>query len=370
MRALKPYNFKQSIDIPAAFTAIILSSFGLLMIYSASCYNANLDFGDAFFYVKKQAVALVFGLIAMGGLAYFKIELLQKFKYIILAVSLVLLALVFIPGFGVESYGATRWLNLGFSTIQPSEYSKFGLVIFIAGFTAKADMAKFRNVLIVLAAGGAVCVLLMLEPNMSITVCVGVVMIVMLFIAGVKIRHLAYVGLPACIALPLLIILEPYRLKRLSAFLDPWSSPLGEGYQLIQSYYDLGSGGFFGVGLFNSRQKYMYLPFSESDFILSIIGEELGWCGCIFVALLFSFLVYRGILIAVKADTRFKSYLAAGISVLIAVQAVLNFAVVSGAIPPTGLPLPFVSAGGSSLVAFLSSVGLLLNISRKSRKNL
>lgn len=299
----------------------------------------------------------------MFGLIFVNLDNLPKYKWIVLGISLLLLALVFIPGFGVESYGAKRWLNLGFFTIQPSEYSKFGLVIFLSAYMCNRSMDKFKNVLPALAAGLAMCVLIILEPNMSITLCVGATLFALLFLGGVKVKHFLLMAAPALLAIPALIIAEPYRLKRLAAFLDPWSSPQGEGYQLIQSYYALGSGGWFGVGLFNSRQKYLFLPFSKSDFILSVIGEELGVIGCLFLIALFCVLIYRGFRAAANARTRFRAYLAAGVTLVIAIQTVINIAVVCGAVPPTGLPLPYISAGGSSVVAFMAASGALLNIS-------
>ncbi|MEG2274602.1 MAG: putative peptidoglycan glycosyltransferase FtsW, partial [Clostridia bacterium] len=274
----------------------------------------------------------------------------------------------FVPVLGVESYGAKRWLNLGFFTIQPSEFAKFGAVIAISAFMAKRDMSKFRNVIVVLLLGGIICALLLAEPNMSITICSVAVMFILLFIGGAKLRHLVLLCVPVVVAGIILIVAEPYRMQRLLAFINPWASPLDEGYQLIQSYYALGSGGLFGVGLFNSRQKFLFLPFAESDFILSIIGEETGLIGILLLVLIFLFVVYRGIKIARHASDRFSAYTACGISAVIAVQTLLNVAVVCGAIPPTGLPLPFISAGGSSLVAYLGAIGLLLSISRRQVK--
>ena len=192
---------------------------------------------------------------------------------------------------------------------------------------------------------------------------------IILFVGGAKFKHFAMLALPLVAVVVLLIVIEPYRLKRLTAFLDPWASPLGEGYQLIQSYYALGNGGLFGVGLFNSRQKYLFLPFAESDFIFAIICEELGWVGGVAITCVYCAIIVCGIRIALNASTRFQTYLAVAITVIIAVQTLLNIAVVTGAIPPTGLPLPFVSYGGSSLVVFSCAVGLLLGISRQSQES-
>lgn len=342
-----------------------ISLFGLVMIYSASSYVAKKNFGDAFYYVKKQGVALFLGTAAMFALSKVNPGKIKKLRYVILAVSFALLLIIFIPGVGVESYGARRWINLGFMTIQPSEIAKFGYVVFASSYISEKGIRRFRDLLIVGGVGLAMCVLIMLEPNMSITMCVLSVMLFMLVVGGIEIKKLLILALPLALAIPLLIILEPYRLKRLTAFLDPWASPKAEGYQLIQSYYALCRGGFFGVGLFGSRQKYLFLPFAESDFIFSVIGEELGLFGALLVMAAFGALVYYGFLTAVKARDRYDSLLAAGITSVIAVQTTVNLAVVTGCIPPTGLPLPFVSAGGSSLVSFMSAVGILLAVNRK-----
>ena len=349
---------------------LFLSLFGLVMQYSAGSYGAMLETGDSFFYVKKQAVALAVAIAVYLAMTMTDTRHYFKFRYIILGIAVILLALVFVPGVGVENYGATRWINLGFTTFQPSDFAKFALVIFIAACFSKKSAVTFGNMLPVLFASLIICVLIMLEPNMSITMCVAFVVVIMLFVGGAKFKHFALMAAPAVLAVIALIAIEPYRLKRIAAFLDPWSSPLGEGYQLIQSYYALGAGGLFGVGLFNSRQKYLFLPFAESDFIFSVIGEELGWFGCLIVMLIYGVIIWRGILIALRASSRFDSYLAAGITSVIAVQTILNIAVVTGSIPPTGLPLPFISAGGTSLVMFMSGVGILERIAAKSHKSI
>lgn len=355
-----------SFDKPLAVSAAVLSCMGLLFIYSASSYSAELQYGDAFRYVETQAVALALGVAAMFAVSFVRPEKIKKYSFVLFAVGVALLAAVFVPGFGVESYGAKRWINLGFFTVQPSEYAKFAMVAFLAAFAAKKGVGTFPRALVFLATAGLVCLLLLLEPNMSVTICVGAAAFVLLFAAGAKPTHLAVILVPVVALGIALIVAEPYRVRRLLAFLDPWSSPLDEGYQLIQSYYALGSGGLFGVGLFNSRQKYLFLPFAESDFILSVIGEETGFFGVLGVLALFAVIIVRGTLIAARARDRYSCYLAAGITALLALQTLMNVAVVCGAVPPTGLPLPFVSAGGSSLVCYFAAVGALLSVSRYS----
>lgn len=353
----------RKINLKIPVLAVVLSVFGVVMIYSASSYSAQRTYGDAFFYVKKQVFALILGIFAMTALIFVDLDKLKKYSRVFYAAGLVLLAAVFVPGLGVESYGAKRWLNLGITTVQPSEYAKFTTVFFLADFMSERDMRKTKNLFAALAIGMAECVLIILEPNMSITVCAAAVVAIMVFAGGAKRKSLAALGGGAALALPALIVAEPYRMKRLLAYIDPWSSPKGEGYQLIQSYYALGSGGLFGVGLFGSRQKYLFLPFSESDFILSVIGEELGLFGVASVLALFVVFLTEGARTAVKAKNAFGCYLAIGITAVVSVQVLVNAAVVSGSIPPTGLPLPFMSAGGSSLVAFLAATGLLTNVS-------
>lgn len=347
---------------------VILSLFGIVMVYSASSYSAEINFGDAFFYVKKQALAFAAGLIMMIIASKIKTEWLNKAKWAIYGFSMALLLMLFIPGVGTSSYGATRWISLGFISFQPSEIAKFGLVVFLAGFMEKYPPVSVKRMIVPVVCGLAMCAAVMLEPNMSITVCIALTLFIMLFIGGMRGIHIALMGAAGAAAIPVLIIAEPYRMKRLTAFLDPWATPRGEGYQLIQSFYALGSGGLFGVGLFASRQKYLYLPFAESDFIFSVIGEELGLFGSAIVIILFAVLIISGIRIAIQADERFDSLLAGGITSIIAVQTIINIAVVSGSIPPTGLPLPYISAGGSALMVFMAASGILINIDKKKKK--
>ncbi len=357
---------KGKADMPLLFVSILLSFLGLVFIYSASCYSAKLQSGDAFHYVKTQAVALAIGLLLCALLSGVKSSTFKKLSPVLYLVGLALLGMVFLPVIGVESYGAKRWLNLGFFTIQPSEYAKFFMVMAIAAYASQRDMTKFVNLLFVLFLGGATSILIMLEPNMSITMCVVAVVFAMLFASGAKLKHLILLTVPVAMGAVVLILVEPYRMQRLLAFLDPWKSPLEEGYQLIQSYYALSSGGLFGVGLFESRQKYLFLPFAESDFILSVVGEETGIFGIAVIMILFFVFAKRGLKIAKEASDRYSCYLALGITAVTSIQAMLNMAVVCGAIPPTGLPLPFMSAGGSSLVAYLCAVGVLESIAKNA----
>ncbi len=349
---------------------VLLAAFGLVAVYSASSYNAEVQYGDAMFFFKKQLVGFVLGLAAMAAIAFFDYRKLQKFGLPALILSLVLLALVFVPGVGKSNYGATRWIGFGSFTIQPSEIAKYGFILFTAGYFAKdpARLRTFKGILPVLGAGLSICVLIMLEPNMSVTMCVGAIMVGMLFLGGITKKTLAFLCIPVIFLVPALIIAEPYRLKRLSAFMDPWASPQEEGYQLIQSLYALGNGNFFGTGLFRSRQKYRFLPFSESDFILSVIAEETGFIGVLALFFVIGFIVYRGMKIANACENFYGYMLAAGITLAFAVQSCLNALVVSGCIPPTGLPLPLISAGNTSLVVTMAGMGLVYAVSRHNGK--
>jgi len=363
-------NSKDGTNWQLILSVTALLVIGLVFVYSASMYSAQKDFSNKYYFVTKQAVGIAVGYVALVGMSFVSLEKIKKFALPVYIFSLFLLLLVFVPGIGIENYGAKRWIGTGGFSIQPSEIAKFAFVLLSSAYMSKnpQKMQTFRGLAVVGLMGIVVCLLVILEPNMSITMCIAIVMMSMLFIGGVKIKHLAICLLPLILLVPLLILAEPYRLARLSAYLDPWASPKGEGYQLIQSFYALGSGGWFGVGLFNSRQKFDFLPFAESDFIFAVIGEEIGFVGCVVILVLFIVIVYNGIKIAKNANSRFECYLASGISSVIAVQTLLNVAVVTGTIPPTGLPLPFVSSGGSSLVVFMSAVGVLLNIDRNSKK--
>lgn len=366
VEAARPAKKREWGVVALPILVVLVAAFGVLMVYSASYYAAEKQFGDAFYFMKKQLVGFILGVVAMLAAGFFPYRSLKKLKWPALIVSLALLAAVFIPGLGVENYGATRWIGLGPITIQPSEIAKFGFIIFAAAYASEKPerMKKFTGMLPVLAAGGGICLLIIAEPNMSVTMVVGILMVAMLFLSGVKIRHFLIILLPIALAVPVLIVMEPYRLQRLYAFLDPWSSPQGEGYQLIQSLYALGNGSWLGTGLFKSMQKYRYLPFAESDFILAVIGEEFGYVGIILLFLVFGAIVFCGIRTAARCRDMFGFLTASGITAVYAIQVVINALVVSGSIPPTGLPLPLVSSGNTSLIITMAAMGVLYNISR------
>ena len=350
---------------------LLLCVFGFLMIYSASYYSADIRYGDSFYFVKKQLGGFLIGLAIFIFACNFDYHKLYKLRWWIIGVSILLLLLVFVPGIGISANGARRWVGVAGITIQSSEIAKFGFVIFASCYMSKNfnRMKTFVGLLPVIASGGIICMLILLEPNLSVTLCVGMVLICMLFVGGIKAKHFLIILIPALLLVPVLIIIEPYRLQRLMAFLNPWANPKEEGFQLIQSLYSLGSGGLFGVGLFNSRQKYLFLPFSESDFIFSIIGEELGFAGCVVLCVIYILLIYEGIKIAYFARDRLGGYLATGVTALISAQLLINIAVVTGSIPPTGIPLPFISAGGTSLMVFMGAIGILCNVGKSKESS-
>lgn len=346
----------------------LLCFIGLVFIYSASNYNASKNYGDSFLFVKKQLFGLIVGSIFLFVMFKFDYHKLIKLRWYILITSLVLLMLVFVPFLSVSANGANRWISLFGISIQASEIAKFGFVIFSSIYISKNynKMKTLKGFIPVVLVGGGMCLLILLEPNLSVTLCLGMVMLLMLLVGGISFKWFMLLLIPALCLVPVLIIIEPYRFQRLIAFVNPWANPLEEGYQLIQSLYSLGAGGLFGVGLFNSRQKYLFLPFSESDFIFSIIGEETGLVGCIVLFLIYLALISLGLKIALNSKDRLGAYMAFGIVSVIFCQLLINLCVCTGLIPPTGIPLPFISAGGSSLVVFLGAIGILLNISKQS----
>ena len=354
-------------DIPLLVCVFLMAVFSCIMIYSASSYTAKVQYDDSLYFVKKQIIGVVLGLAAMIGAYFLDYKKLVKLKYPAIIIAAVLLGLVFVPGIGITNYGATRWIGFGGFTIQPSEIAKYAFALFAAAYFYKnhEKVKTVTGVLPVLGVGIGFCLLIIIEPNMSITMCVGLLMLAIIFLSGTNLKTFAVILIPFVLAVPVLIITEPYRLQRLSAFIDPWASPKDEGYQLIQSLYALGNGGFFGAGLFNSTQKYRFLPFAESDFILAIMGEELGFFGLVIFFLVCGFIIFRGFKIAKSCSDRFGFLLASGFTLVYGIQVAINALVVSGAIPPTGLPLPLVSSGNTSLVITMASMGVLGNISRR-----
>ena len=340
------------------------------MVFSASYYYAQNTAStnyDGYYYIRKQAVYLALGYPTMILLSFFDYKRLEGFKVIGMLISLVLLVAVLI--FGHELNGAKRWLVIAGQSIQPSEVAKFGMMLYMCAFMSKkhAVMKSFKyGMLPMLLVIGVVCGLVMLQPNMSMAVIMGMLGYALLFVGGCDGKQMILLLIAAIGAFVLLAVIEPYRMARLTSFTDPWKDPLGTGYQLIQSFYAIGSGGLFGRGLNNSRQKLLFLTYGESDFIFAVVCEELGFFGALAILLAYGFIIYRGIRVALRCRDRFGSLLAAGITVVFAIQIFVNIGVVTGAFPTTGQALPFISAGGSSMVIFLAAMGVLLNISRST----
>jgi len=353
------------------FTVImILLSIGIIMVYSASAWTSGIQKGDDMYYLKRQLIWAILGIIAMiftMGIDYHK---LKKITGLIMIITIPLLFAVF--AFEPVN-GARRWIQLGFASIQPSEIAKYAVVLLLAkSMDEKGERIQslIYGVIPYLLVSGAVAAIILVEPNMSIASVIMMVTIIMIFVAGAKSFHIFGLIVPAAIAGAFLLIFsKDYRRDRFLNFLDPWKDAAGEGYQLIQSLLALGSGGIWGLGLGQSRQKCYYMPEPHNDFIFAIIGEELGLIGTIFIIGLFMVLVWRGIRTAVNAKDTYGTLLATGITSIIAVQAIVNIAVVTGSMPVTGVPLPFISYGGSSLVINLTAMGILLNISRQTNNS-
>ena len=344
-----------------------LVGIGLIMIYSASTHKTYIIMGDPYYYLKRQALWAAIGLVGMFAAANFDYWRLRPMAKFILGVSIVMLLLVLIPGVGHGPAGTRRWISLGFASIQPSELQKLALVIFLAYFLSRAGRAaSFRHgILPVVLLAGAVFGLILLQPDLGTAVACALTIAAVLFVAGARLGHLAGLAVAAVPVLYLAIFSADYRRQRFLAFLDPWADPLDTGFHIIQSLYALGSGGLFGAGLGNGRHsKFFYLPEQHTDFIFAALGEELGFIGTVAVVVLFALLAWRGYRIAVRAPDGFACLLAAGITSMIVLQAAVNIGVVTASIPITGIPLPFVSFGGSSLVFSMAGVGILLNISR------
>ncbi len=347
---------------------MLLLIIGCVFVYSASFYSAAITYGDKFFFLKKQLFGIVVGFVLYIFFSFFDYHYFDKIKYVLVILSLILLVLVFIPGVGLTNYGATRWINLRVITFQPSEIAKFSFIIFSASLLSKKSetVKSFKGIISILIVGLLNCALIILEPNMSITICMAALIVVMLFLGGARANHFMLMVVPAVAIVVLLIAIEPYRLRRLVAFVDPFASSKGEGFQLVQSILGISLGGAFGVGIFNSRQKFLFLPFSESDFIFSIIAEEIGFVGSVAVILTFVILFLMIIKISKNASDRFGALLSAGIASLILIQVLLNIAVVTGLVPPTGLPLPFISAGSTSIMIFMAMLGVVQNVYKQS----
>ena len=362
---------KKGYGLPLLITVILLVTFGLIMIYSASSIWAEYKFQDSFHYVKQQALFTVIGFIIMYIVSKIDYNIYFKKANIILGICFLLLILVLIPGIGSIRNGSRSWFGIGPFGIQPSEFIKLALIIFTSKYLVNSN--KFlksykKGVIPILGIACLAFGLIMLQPDLGTGLVLMVSIIALLFIAGVNMKFFYILGVIGVIGVVILIAIAPYRMDRITSFLDPWSDPLGTGFHIIQSLYEIGPGGLLGTGFLNSRQKHFYLPEPQTDFIFSIICEEFGVVGALLIAFLFFLLLYFGVKIALKSNDLFAKYLAFGLVFQMLFQALMNLAVVIGLIPVTGVTLPFLSYGGSSLLISLLSIGILLNIAKKNNQ--
>jgi len=350
------------------FSAVaVLVSVGVVMVYSASAIVAADRFQDPYFFLKKQLIWAVLGFGCLWATMTLDYRRLERAVVPLLALSVALLVLVLIPPFGQEINGTRRWFRWGVVSFQPAELAKLSLVGYLAFFFShrEGELKSFwADYLPPFLIAGAMAGLVLLQPDLGSSVTVLVLALGLLFLAGARARMM---GLVAASALPLLalaVVMAPYRWQRIMTFLDPWADPLGRGFQIIQSYLAFGSGGWLGRGLGESRQKLFFLPEPHTDFIFAIIGEELGLAGALAVVGVFAVVVWRGLRIGLRAPDLFSAYLALGLTLLLASQTLVNLGAVTGILPTKGLPLPFVSFGGSAILTTMAATGLLLNISQ------
>ena len=360
-------------------TVLILLSLGVIMVLSASAPSALSETSKSYTYFVRQFIFAVIGIGIMLFISKIDYRFYKKYYWLVYAVSVLVLLLVLIPGLGREVNGATRWIGIpGLGQFQPSEITKIGLIIFYAGYLSdhKSELKDFWRGFVKPLAFllPPIAILYLVQNHLSVCLVIAAITAVMMLMAGCRLLHFIAAGLVGVAGIVIMLIKgqtsesSSFRWDRIVTFFDPWSDATGTGYQMVQSLYAIGSGGLFGVGLGNSTQKYLYIPEPQNDFIFAIVAEELGFVGCVAIIALFGIFVWRGIVIAMKAPDMFGSLLAVGVTTLVAVQAIINIAVVTASIPTTGMALPFFSYGGTALVILLASVGILLNVSRAGSK--
>ncbi len=362
---------KRICDKTVVVLMVLLLIMGLITLFSATYYQKAAS-GDALAAVKKQLIGVALGAAACAILSRVPYRFFRRPRVtlLLLAISALLLILVIIPGIGVSINGSRRWLNIGGLSMQPSEFAKYAMVIFMAGALDRRSEALgnlFTGVAPLLLIPGVMFLLILEQPNLSTGGSILICALVMLFAAGLKKRHMALLGVSGFCLGAFYAWSAPYSARRgCFPFRDPFAKMSDEGYQLSQSLIALGSGGLFGMGLGQGRQKFAYLPYPESDFIFAIVGEDFGLMGCLTVIALFVLFVFAGLRISLNCRDRFGCLLGAGITSMIGIQAFINMGVVTGILPTTGLPLPFFSAGGTSVSMIMAAVGILLSISREN----
>lgn len=359
----------QGYDYMILIPVIFLIGLGLVVVYSASSHLAAHRMGDSYFFLKKQALFCIIGIGLMILAKNIPCTLYSKLIYPLLLISLCLLIMLFVPGFGYKVGGACRWLRWHGFSFQPSEFAKFSLAVYLAYSMSKkrSNMESFsRGLLPHLLIAGVFMYLIVRQPDLGTAVIIGCWLLIVLFVGGGRLLQLFGIVIFSIPIVLWLVHQANYRLERWWAFINPWEHPRGIGYQIIHSFLAFGSGGVFGVGLGNSKQKLFYLPEAHTDFALSIVGEELGLLGVTVIIVLFGILIIRGIKVSLDAKDLYSSYLAFGLTCLIGLQVIVNMGVVMGLLPTKGLTLPFISYGGSSLVLNLFAIGILLNISSRT----
>ncbi|MFZ2187866.1 MAG: putative lipid II flippase FtsW [Candidatus Moraniibacteriota bacterium] len=366
-------NRERTIDRPLLVAILILLGIGLLMIASAGVLYGRTRFGDAYYFFKQQLLGLGVGLVLLYVFQRIHYRVWQRFVVPIFFVALGLLVLVFVPGFGTTVYGAARWVQIGPVSFQPSEVMKLAIILYLAAwFSSKGKIKSadfFEGFVPFLGILSIVGFLIIKQPDTGTLGLIFFIALSIFFASGANIRHIAYLFLTGFAFLIILIKMAPYRLQRFLVYVNPEHDPQGFGYQMTQALLAIGSGGVFGAGLGQSRQKFNYLPEPVTDSIFAILGEELGLIGTTVIVSLFLFVAYRGLRIARFAPDEFGKLVAVGIVSWVVFQAFINMSAISGLIPLTGIPLPFISFGGTSLAVLLASIGILLNISKHSTLN-
>jgi cell division protein FtsW len=359
-------EIRRGFDTTILLLAVVLTCFGVVMVYSASSIMAEKRYADGFFFLKRQGIYAVFGFLIMAAAMQFNYRHLRKLAVPFLLFCVVLLVLVLVPGIGIHVGGAVRWIHLGPVSVQPAEIAKLGLVIYMAHSLAKKkekikSLANgFVPYMIVLA---LLLALLLMQPDLGSAMTLGGVAMIMLLVAGTRLTYLVSIAIIVAPLLYYAIMNVDYRRRRIMSFLNPWADPSNSGFQIIQSWIAFGTGGLGGNGLGQGKQKLFFLPEAHTDFIFAVIGEELGYAGVFVVAAMFLMLILRGIRSSLTAPDDFGRFLAFGLTLLLGLEAFVNIAVVLGMLPTKGLALPFLSYGGTSLLTTLLAIGILLNIS-------
>lgn len=360
-------NKRKSADVWLFFIVSILLGIGAVMIYSTSAIFAQENYNDSLFFLKRHVIWIILGLLTMFVIWRTDYEIIRRYSKLLLFFSFILLTLTFIPGIGHSAGGARRWIKFGFMTFQPSEFAKLAIIIYLSDiFVRKQRWIKefWKGLVPPLFIVGIIMGLILVQPDFGTTVSVVLVVTIILFVAGARLKYLLTMGFSLLPFLFIFMLKAPYRRRRFFSFFTPWEDPQGVNFQIVQSFLALGSGGTFGLGLGQSRQKLFYLPAAHTDFIFSIIGEELGLLGTTLVVALFIGFLWCGAKIALRSLDLFAHLLSVGIVSAISLQTIINIGVVTGSLPTKGLPLPFISFGGSSMIVNLIAVGILMSIHR------